>query len=78
MIKTKYNLSFNSVVAVTVSILAYSACACCVILLYYFFAMGEGCNRNHWFIIINAGACIVASMIAVIKKGKIYIFSYVF
>ncbi|XP_064091414.1 serine incorporator 1-like [Macrobrachium nipponense] len=56
-------------VALTVSIVAYSICACAVILLYYYFAADEGCDRNRWFILINTAACVLVSIVAVVKQG---------
>ena len=50
--------------------IVYSSSACVFILLYYYFAADEGCDRNRWFILINVVACIIASVVGVVKQGE--------
>lgn len=56
-------------VAVPVSIVTYFLCGCCIALLVKFFVPETRCRLNLWFIIINAAACIVVSIVALVKQG---------
>ncbi|XP_042221147.1 serine incorporator 3-like isoform X2 [Homarus americanus] len=63
------SICWYGVFAVTATVFIYIVFAGSVCLLYYFFAATEGCNRNRWFILINAAACVFVSVVTVAKPG---------
>lgn len=51
------------------SITIYIIFILAIVALYYFFALDERCTWNRWLIIINAVACILVSIVALVKRG---------
>ncbi|KAG0728150.1 Serine incorporator 1 [Chionoecetes opilio] len=56
-------------VAVAASVTMFLLCACCNFLLVKFFVPEIRCRLNLCFIIVNAAACVLVSVVAVVKRG---------
>ncbi|CAL4205839.1 unnamed protein product, partial [Meganyctiphanes norvegica] len=57
------------VLTLCVTISVYSIFIFAIVAMYYFFALDERCTWNRWFIIVNAVACILVSIVALVRKG---------